>query len=78
MDHKHGDEAVLRIPVVDISHTDLKTATRLAEAVAEYGFVFVNGAGLGFTAGILDDIFAMVRSAGIFTCLYILDRQDIV
>ena len=49
----------VRIPVLDIGRAS--TAERLVEAVAQFGFVFVKGEGLGFTVGILDEAFALVR-----------------
>lgn len=67
MDHTYGGRSVLEIPVVDISDTNPKTATRLADAVADCGFVFVHGGELGFTSGILDDTFALVDLSSTFT-----------
>lgn len=49
------------IPVIDISHEDGMTATRLVEATTKHGFVFVKG-DLGFTPEIINDTFALVRS----------------
>jgi hypothetical protein len=62
MEHTQGEDPSLQIPVIDISKANATTAARLSEAVAEYGFVFVNGGGLGFTSGILEETFALVRS----------------
>lgn len=57
-----GGKSGLQIPVVNISNPDAITAARLADAVMDCGFVFVNGEGLCLTSGILDHIFALVRS----------------
>ena len=57
-----GANPDLQIPVIDISVSDAETASRLADAVADHGFVFIRGNGLGFTSHILDDMFALVSS----------------
>ena len=54
----HGTTA--QIPVIALSGANAQTADQLVKAVAEYGFVFVKGEGLGFTAQILNDTFALV------------------
>lgn len=55
-----SDGSSPQIPVIDISQYNVQTADVLVSAVARYGFVFVKGQALGFTSGILDDIFNRV------------------
>ena len=58
-----GNDSSLRIPVIDISKASAAgTADQLVDAIAQYGFVFVRGKGIGFTRQIIDDAFALVRS----------------
>lgn len=55
------DASTFKIPVVDVSSATAETGDQLVEAVARFGFVFVRGQDLGFTAQILDDTFELVR-----------------
>ena len=50
----------LQIPVIDISQTNMSTADSLVKALAQHGFAFINGQGLGFTPEILDNVFGLV------------------
>ena len=59
-----GTARDLQIPVVDIPQSggDEDTGTALVDACAKYGFVFVRGEGLGFSADALDSTFELVRA----------------
>ena len=49
------------IPVIDIRNEDSQTGEQLIEAVSTWGFVFVRGPGLGFSAQAINDVFQLVR-----------------
>jgi hypothetical protein len=68
MDHTQSNGTTAQIPVIDLSGADAQTADQLVKAVAEYGFVFVKGEGLDFTAQILNDTFALVSLAHTISC----------
>ena len=59
MDGLQRETQTCQIPVIDIG--DPSTADRLVDAAASYGFVFIKGENLGFTADILNETFALVR-----------------
>ena len=59
---EHNGNHDIKIPVIDLPNTDIDEATgfALVDACAKYGFVFVKGKGLGFTADVLDNTFELV------------------
>lgn len=54
------------IPIVDISESDKDTAAKLVDAASTHGFVYIKSAGLEFTSGIIDHVFALVC----FLCVF--------
>ncbi len=52
----------IQIPVIDIpeSGSDEATGLALVNACAKYGFVFIKGKSLGFTADVLNRTFDLV------------------
>ncbi|MCJ1247746.1 hypothetical protein MMC30_004961 [Trapelia coarctata] len=49
------------IPVIDISEPSDQTGHELVDAAARYGFVFIKSKSVGFTADVIDQMFALSR-----------------
>ncbi|KAL2048107.1 hypothetical protein N7G274_000018 [Stereocaulon virgatum] len=62
MEYGPSNSTTAQIPVIDLSEADAQTADQLVKAVAEYGFVFVKGEEMDFTAQILNDTFALSKA----------------
>ena len=70
MNSTQSNGTSLQIPVIDLSGANTQTADKLIDAVAQVGFVFVNGEGLGFTSQTLNDMFALVSSEHVMSCYH--------
>lgn len=70
MDSTQSKGTSLQIPVIDLSGANAQIADKLIDAIAQVGFVFVNGEGLGFTSQTLNDVFALVSSKHVMSCYY--------
>ena len=59
---KEDQNGDIQIPVIDIPElgSDEATGLALVEACAKYGFVFIKGRSLGYTADTLDRTFQLV------------------
>ena len=50
-----------QIPVIDISSINEISGTRIVDAVHKWGFAFIKGSDIGFTASLIDRMFELVR-----------------
>ena len=53
-------QATSPIPVIDISAICEQTGHELVEAAAHYGFIFIKSKSVGFSADVIDQMFALV------------------
>ena len=59
-EHLQNGSDKLQIPTIDIRNSNDQTAEDLVAAIANSGFVFIRGAGTGFDAGVIANIFELV------------------
>ena len=53
-----------QIPVIDISSINEISGARIVDAVHQWGFAFIKGSDIGFTARLIDRMFELVNRHG--------------
>ena len=76
-EHLQNGSDKIQIPIIDIRDSSDQTADELVEAIANSGFVFIRGAGTGFDAEVISNIFEIVLPPMLFAFISRSYRADI-